>query len=281
MRTARQRGAALLAVLWMTVALGFIAMALAGTVRTEVESARTLADSERGYFLARGALDAARLALASPLPPGTPIRRELAFEFETGSAVVEIQPESAKWDVRTAPVEVLAPLFQKLGLGSREASELALAIEERRGTGQPIRSLDDLMPLRHMTLDLFYGAFVNGRRPPLRDLLTFRSSIAGLVDVNFAHPFLLAALPGMSEERVARLVETRARKPFDSMAAVAELLPGADAETLRYLTIADAKAVTLIARGRAKGSDFERIVRLTYVVAPRTQMGYQIVDWAD
>ena len=60
-RGARQSGGALLAVLWLSAALGAIAFTVAGTVRGEVDRASTASDDTRAYFLASGAIQRATL----------------------------------------------------------------------------------------------------------------------------------------------------------------------------------------------------------------------------
>ena len=54
-----QRGAALLAVLWLSAILAAIAFSLATTVRGETERTSTLTEGVRGYYFATGALERA------------------------------------------------------------------------------------------------------------------------------------------------------------------------------------------------------------------------------
>ena len=56
---AKQRGAALLAVLWLSAILAAIAFSLATTVRGETERTSTLTEGVRGYYFATGALERA------------------------------------------------------------------------------------------------------------------------------------------------------------------------------------------------------------------------------
>ncbi len=59
MRTSRerQRGSALLGVLWLSAALAAVAFSLATTVRGEAERASTAADGARAYYLAVGGIE--------------------------------------------------------------------------------------------------------------------------------------------------------------------------------------------------------------------------------
>ena len=53
----RRRGAALLAVLWLSAILAAIAFSVATTVRGETERTSTLSEGVRAYYLATGALE--------------------------------------------------------------------------------------------------------------------------------------------------------------------------------------------------------------------------------
>lgn len=189
----KQTGVALLAVLWLTVALSALAFATAYLVRTEVEAAANRIEAAQGAFLARGAIEAAvdtiaRSTFLSPAARGeaaaTPEfvagQRWLPYEFPGGRCVVEVVPENAKLNVNFAPPEQLAGLFRALGLGAAESAELALAIEDwrlprisdagsvfdayyaalsppYRAGHAPLGQLEELLLVKGMTRELFFG----------------------------------------------------------------------------------------------------------------------------
>src|SRR5207245_10612210 len=89
-----QRGSALLAVLWLSLALSTIAFSVASTVQGETERTSTAVDGLRSYYLATGAIERAILYMqwgkqAPPSAegdspyyfPSTPVRR---LSFPTG-----------------------------------------------------------------------------------------------------------------------------------------------------------------------------------------------------
>src|SRR6266571_4364792 len=93
-RNPLQRGSALLAVLWLSLALSAIAFSLASTVQGETERTATAVDGLRSYYLATGAIERAILYIQwgksfPPSPdndspyyyPGRPILR---MSFPTG-----------------------------------------------------------------------------------------------------------------------------------------------------------------------------------------------------
>src|SRR6185436_12912564 len=102
-----ERGSALLAVLWLSLALSAIAFSLASTVQGETERTATGVDGLRSYYLATGAIERAILYIQwgkvappsgdSPFYyPGRPVMR---MSFPTGEVEVEVIPETAKYDI--------------------------------------------------------------------------------------------------------------------------------------------------------------------------------------
>ena len=195
-----QRGVALLAVLWLAVALSFMGMATAHLVRTEVVALGNQIDWQRSYYLARGGIEAAvysivRSAVVQPAAPGVPIqpsaflpgKRWLQFEFPGGSCTVEVVPENAKLNINQTPPEQLAALFVSLGLPTDESFQLAAAIAEWRsprtsdvgsvldalyaGLPQPylarhapLKQLEELLPVMGMSRSLFFGRMERSRQ---------------------------------------------------------------------------------------------------------------------
>ncbi len=281
-----QKGAALLAVLWLTVILTFIAGALASTVRTEVEATRNQVDRERGYFLARGAIQAAALELTSP--PVRPEeaekqfgRRELLFEFETGSARVELQPEVSKFNLNAMPALILARLLFQLAVPEAEARSLAVIIRARADKVL-FQRLEELLDMPGMTPEIFYGGFRNGaRRPALEDVLSLRR--AGMaVDVNYAAVETLASLPGMDEQSAAAVDEARRRRPFrnlDEAGTVAPALRSPDA--MPFVTLGGQGPMTLLAHGRARDTGLDRTIRATVEIDRQEISKMRILEWRE
>src|SRR5438270_6456830 len=117
-RLSHQRGSALLAVLWLSLALSAIAFSLATTVRGETERTATAVDGVRSYYLATGAIERAILYMQwgrqypssaeNPTPYYSPETPLLRLSFPTGEVEVEVIPETAKFNInRTAPDDLL------------------------------------------------------------------------------------------------------------------------------------------------------------------------------
>src|SRR6266568_955777 len=118
MTGSRSRGSALLAVLWLSLALSAIAFSLASTVQGETERVSTSADGVRSYYLATGAVERAilyvlwgRQAPSEDSPYYAPWRPVLRMSFPTGEAEVEVIPETAKYNLNQATPDDLARLL--------------------------------------------------------------------------------------------------------------------------------------------------------------------------
>jgi general secretion pathway protein K len=259
---ARTAGGALLTVLWLSAALSAIAFSLATTVRGEAERAFTAVDAVRSHYLATGAIQRALLYMEWGryyLQPDGQSRYytwgmpRLSFDFPTGHAEVDILPEAAKIDVNSAPPEELFRLLVLLGAEPDRAREITAAILDWRTpapAGLPtaldqyylsltpsfparhasLEEIEELLLVRGMTPDLFYGSYerdAQGHLVPrvgLRDCVTVYGA-GGPFDVNTAEPAVLGAA-GLSPDAIALIVEQRNRAPFRDREQLAALLQG-------------------------------------------------------
>src|SRR5215469_5887824 len=129
----RQRGSALLTVLWVTAALAAISFSLASTVRGETDRTSTAVDGLRAYYLAAGSIHRAIYevlwSVENPAKRLIPrFSTHVDYEFPTGQVHVDLIPETAKLDVNTTPAEELYRLCVAMGLDPERAREIALAI---------------------------------------------------------------------------------------------------------------------------------------------------------
>jgi general secretion pathway protein K len=260
-----QKGGALLAVLWLTAALMAIAFSVANSVRGETERASTASEGIRTYYLAAGSVDRALLYMQwGPVyrnPDGTPKFYEIGtprlnFQFPSGVATVEIIPESSKLSLYAARPEELARLMVNLGAPPEQAQETAAAIADWRTpalTGPfdeyylsrtpsfrarhaSFEELEELLLVKGMTPELFYGSFVRdqqGRLYPrsgMKDCVSVYG-VGGGVDVNTAQPAVLATL-GLSPDAITAIVERRRAAPFKTPQEIQGLTAGAGAGRL-------------------------------------------------
>ncbi len=283
-KTCGNRGSALVAVLWLSAALAAIAFSLATTVRGEVERTSTELDGARAYYLATGALERAMIYMQwgsrFQLPDGSPRyfapwMTRMHFSFPTGDADVEIAPESARLNLNQASPEDLLRLLAAVGLEPERAGMITRAILDWRtaplqgaftdfdryylslrpsfrSRHASFREKEDLLLLRGMTPEIYYGAVqqdAKGNLRPvggLRGLVTvFGDSTA--VDVNTAPPAVLQAV-GLAPAEIDAVAAARSRQPFRSLDALRGM--GFPARTLARLSLGGGVVYTLRATAR-------------------------------
>jgi general secretion pathway protein K len=290
-RRETNRGAALLAVLWLAAALSAIALTIANTVRGETERSSTDADGLKAYYLAQGAIDRMLLYLEKPdgfrtparKPLLLPITRVLPLDFPTGVAIGEIIPETSKLDVNKASAKELLNLLLALGEDPVLAEQITAGILDWRGAGHGITQFDqyylsltpsfqarhaslqeieELLLVRGVTPDLFYGSEtrdVQGRLAPhagLRDCLSVYGSTSSF-DVNTVEPAVMIAI-GISPEAAAGIYALRNTVPITKMSQLAQFRgsgPGLGHLEMPDVVIGKPMAITLRATARLKLSN--------------------------
>ena len=258
----RQRGGALLAVLWLSAGLAAVALSISSNVRSETDRVSSSAEGLRASYLASGALERAILwlqwgNLGASIPnadgsvrfwrPGLP---RLTMAFPSGDAVVEVLPEAAKLNVNSASADDLYRVVFTVSGDAERSRLITEAILDWRGgaTGPTafdeyyftlgptfrarhasFQEIEELLLVRGMSPELFYGNYTTGAdgrlyaRGGLRDCLSVWGS-AGPFDVNTSSPALMEAM-GMSQEMAAAVVSRRQTRPYTNVADVAEIGP--------------------------------------------------------
>jgi hypothetical protein len=245
------RGSALLTVLWMSAALAAIALSVSSTVRSETDRVEADSNGLRTWYLATGAVERGIqwMAWGDSIrnPDGTARfwqynAPRMNMTFPSGTAIVEMIPESAKLNVNLAGADDLTKLITVIGGDSVNAREIAAAILDWRGgsegpslNGQyyfgisptfrarhaSLEDIEELLFVRGMTPELFYGNFVADNQGALyasgglRDCLSVWGSM-GPFDVNTMSPALMTAMgvpPGVASAVVAR----RSERPFKDL----------------------------------------------------------------
>ena len=315
----KQAGVALLAVLWLTVALSAMALATSYLVRTEVEAATNRIEGEQMRFLAAGGIEAAvdsilratifrsqAVVEGRERPEFALGQRWLAYEFPGGQCVVEVVPENAKLNVNQSPSERLAALFRALGVPAIESADLALAIadwrsgrmsdagnvfdayyatlpEPYRARHAPLEQLEELLPVKGMSRELFFGRIERSaagewrRKPPLADLLT-AAPTAGGINLNYAAREVLEALPGWDEASAARVLELREQRPFETGANLGDVVPESAQTTV---TTVPAPFYTLTATCMHPDSRARRSVRALVEITGTQTTGHRVLGWWD
>ncbi len=240
---AQKRGSALLMVLWLTAALSALGLAVASNVRGETERTETHLDDARAYFIARGAVERAALhVLWSSMyrtDDGQPMyyvrgNPSMDLGFPAGEVHVDVIPETSKLSVNTSRPEDILRLLVALGTPEDRATEITAAIDDWRKPVDPVnpspfdssylsqtpsfmarhasfQQSEELLLVKGMTAELYYGNSLDNSRPGLRDCLSVYGS-AGAVDINTARRETLEAV-GIPAPDAETIVRSRMQHP--------------------------------------------------------------------
>lgn len=312
-----QRGGALLAVLWLSVALSAIAFSVANSVRGETERTSTTADSLRAYYLATGSVDRAILWIYWGIygqytnPDGSPKYYRapmpyIRYSYPEGEVLVEVIPEAGKLNINTAKPEEIISLLYTLGINADRAAQIAQRIIDYRTAAedtQPpsnssfqarhasLEELEEILLVPGMTPDIFYGRFdrdPSGRLVPrggLRDCLTVWGA-ANRVDINTAAPALLESL-GLPAQLVQQIVARRTKTPFKTQEEIQAMVQGAGPEAARLgiggATIWSLRATARLRLPGGQLSDVRRTVAAAVKFLDPAQFNppYHVLRWYD
>ena len=250
-----RRGFALPAVLWVIV--GVAAISLVGTVvaRESVATAQNRVDHARAAWRAEGCLEIARATIADALADGD--RASLAWTgldsivarsslLADAGCDIAARPAGAALDANAAGAEQLQRLFRAAGARPGQADSLTDALldwrdrdDEPRPMGAEAawyRARAELPPRDEAIADVVELRRIRGMSD-LPGVDTLLGVEPGRIPLGRAPLAVVASLPGIGEEAVARLAELRSRgqQPGDLLAFAAALSREARAEMLaRY-----------------------------------------------
>jgi len=297
MKGGRDRGIALLLVLWALVLLGTLALGFSWSMRTEAMAARNGIDETRAYFQARTGVGRA-VALLATMPADNVLAASVSGKDGDASYEVRIESESGKVNVNLVDGEILLGMLKKGGLPEEEAESVRDAIldwrdeddvprprgAERAEYGRmtepvlprngKIRGVGELMHVKGVTRE-FHEAF-------LSRVFTVHGNSTQL---NFlrAPEVVLRSLPGVSPEAANRIVAGRREEPPISAAGLASMV-GEGLLTAQGLALlsggSSSSAYTIIATGRA-GNDVTRVVRCLVEVSGSGEKGVKMLGWLD
>lgn len=309
-RTPRQRGGALLAVLWLSAALAAVAVSIAGRVKGETERTSTAIDEVRSYYLATGSIERTILRMQWGGSWFTPNQPAIDYDFPNGTVHVAIVPEAAKLNINQAPPEQLFRLLSALTHDEARAQELTQSITDWRsplgGRGgtldgyylnlnpsflprhASLEEIEELLAVKGMTPDLFYGTYTRDpsvtppqliQRGGLRDCVSIYGAV-GTYDVNGVAPALLESV-GMSPDTVAAIVATRPFRTAAQYSAFAQSSGAAGRLRFGGNSIFTIRATARLRLPNGALSDYRRTVASVIKLQPQKDPSYVVLRWYD
>jgi len=137
----RQRGVALILVLWVIALMSVLLGSFALISRTENLQARHLLDATTARYAAEAGLERAVYELRNPDPATRWVGdgRPYEFVFDNAQVRVELTEESGKIDINAADDILLQSLFVSVGASADQAAALAAAIQDWRDPDDAVR----------------------------------------------------------------------------------------------------------------------------------------------
>jgi len=235
-QASRQRGVALLLVLWACTLLAILLGGYAALARTEGLQARYQFASTQAHYAAEAGLVRAIYGLQDPrirqrwIGDGRPYE----FVYDHASVVVRSIDEDGKVDLNSATPEVLQGLLRAAGLRPEQAGELAQRIVDWRSPPELAGEADSQRAAYAAAGRAYgprHGPFVTveevqlvlGMTPALyRQLAPVLTIWSGSPspNPNTAPPLALQAIPGITPQQLATIRATRARNADDPSLAL-------------------------------------------------------------
>ena len=232
----RQRGVALLLVLWACTLLAILLGGYAALARTEALQARYQFAGTQAHYAAEAGLMRAVYGLQDPRVRQRWIGdgRPYTFVYDRASVVVRATDEDGKVDLNSAAPEVLAGLFRAAGLRPREADELADRVVDWRSPPGLSGEVDsrraayvaagrDYGPRNGPFVTVEELQLVLGMTPALyRQIAPVLTIWSGrpTPNPNTAPPLALQAIPGITPQQLAAIRVTRAKNAADPSLAL-------------------------------------------------------------
>lgn len=227
----RQRGVALLLVLWACTLLAILLGGYAALARTEGLQARYQFAQTQAHYAAEAGLMRAAYALQDPQAKQRWMAdgRVYTFHYDNATITVRAIDEGGKVDLNAASPEVLLALFQAAGLKPAPAQALVDHVVDWRSL-PAVEGDDASARAGYLAAGRNYGPrhgpfasveelqMVLGVTPSLYRLLAPALTIwsgSSSPDPNTAPPLALAAIPGMTPEQRQQLEAARQQNAKD------------------------------------------------------------------
>ena len=225
-RDASRDGFIVVAVLWMLGALATLASIYAVYVINTATAMGVNDQRVQAEGLMTAALELTTYRLTATDADNRPSRGEFAFRLGRAAVAADFRPEAGRIDLNSAPKELLAGLFAGLGAKYSNAEYYAERIIGWRTAQDPDQRNEETSAYR--TAGLAYGprqgpfahvgelALVLGLPPFLVErALPFVTVFSGRAEINIlaAAPEVVAAVPGMTPDRLYALLSQVGRGP--------------------------------------------------------------------
>lgn len=154
----RQRGVALLLVLWAVATLSLLLGGLAGWVQLETRQASWQRQHTQALLAAQAGMNLALQALVdgNHRPRWIADGRAVPLAFDDARIVLSVSSERGKLDLNAASNEDISRVAQASGADRDQATQLTRGLQARRdGSAAPLRVIEELRQVPGMTQHLY------------------------------------------------------------------------------------------------------------------------------
>jgi general secretion pathway protein K len=299
-----EAGFIIIAVLWILMALAALATIFSVYLANSARALGATDISIERDALVSASLELTAYRLLSIDQKDRPSQGSFSFRMDNADALVTFTSEAAWVDLNQAPKEMLAGLFEVLGVEQKTAGDLAERVVGWRTKSKPNTANDESAlylaaglnytpkgaPFAHVNeLSLVLGATPAIVEQVLPFVTVFSKSAD--IDVLVAPPEVVAALPGMTPEVLNDFLKQRPSLPRDQKTIAAALGPVKatatlpDNKTYRVRTMlrfdngrqVASEAVIVLAGAGGKNS----APNVQSAIKPDGKDAYSILFWRD
>lgn len=247
MRQRKERGIALILVLWVLILLGLIAASFLRESRLGTNLARNMTENAKAEALADAGVNRAMLGLLDP-DPATAWRadgRPYQLTLGEGTVVVRVFDEGGKVDLNRAPAPILRGLLEAAGIDAANAGTLADAIYDFRDADHDLRPAGAEDP-EYLAAGFEAGAkdapfddteelmqvlgMTRAIHDAIKPYITVHSG-RGRINLLTAPEFLLRAIPNMTPQQLDKILAARAAGTGVARARIDVVIVRAEATT--------------------------------------------------
>ena len=278
-------GFIIVAVLWILMGLAVLATVFSIFVANSAMSSRTSVDQLQGETLVAAALELTLYQRSVNVTPAT--RGSFKFKLGNADVTVDFVSEAARVDLNAAPKTLLAGLFSALGADRGNADQYAdRVIGWRTPPGSEAEDGENsLYKKAHLSYLPRRGPFAHVNElwlvqglPALlvERALPYVTIFSGRPDINVfdASPQVIAALPGLSTNRLNAFIALRNKVQPDWQLALEAL-----GSNQAFVTTAGSDAIRILVHiNFESGTRFESEV---VILPEESGAAFRILSWRD
>ncbi|MCD6184534.1 MAG: general secretion pathway protein GspK [Deltaproteobacteria bacterium] len=315
----KEKGLALLMVLWITTLLAVIVGEFCYAMKIEINITRNFKESTQGYYIALAGVNRAAAELIKETTGmqklQTPVEEandddadENLIEWRVGANIppvlfgegeykVKISNESGKININKATRSMLRMLLEGFDLDESEKDTIADSIMDWRDKDDLHRingaeddyyqSLDDSYECKDDDFDaieellLVKGVTADIFYGGLESMVTIYTQTNN-ININAASWEMLLALPGMTETAAREIITFRGEKEIKRVSVLNDIIDPDIYQSIKpYISLKISPFYSIDSFGGINGSKVKEGLRVLIKIDPKEKKGFRITRWID